>query len=74
MSERRIEQVVIAGSRDSTTVTISWDSRQALLERLRQADGADEIIRAFEALGTPVNLDKPAKRRLLRSAPAGSTK
>jgi hypothetical protein len=48
-------------------VTIPWDSRQALLDRLRQAGGAGQIIRAFDAAGTsaPVKLDRSAKRRLL---------
>jgi hypothetical protein len=61
-------QVVIAGSRQATTVSVSWESRQALFTRLRPTDRADDIaidpngaltvildddiIRSFEAAGT----------------------
>jgi hypothetical protein len=68
MTDRRIDRVTIAGSREATTVTIPWESRQALFARLRPTgrdDGIaadperalevildDEIVRAFEAAGT----------------------
>ena len=83
MPLQRNGQVTIAGSRQATTVSIPWESRQALFARLRSTghDGDiaadpdlalevildDEIIRAFEAVGTsaPVKLNRPAKRRLL---------
>jgi hypothetical protein len=61
-------QVVIAGSREATTVSVPWESRQALFTRLRPAgrdeeiaagpESAlevmldDEIIRTFAAVGT----------------------
>ena len=84
MSQRRIDQVTILGSRPASTVTISWDSRNALLGRLRQAGGAGEVIQAFEAVGTsaPVRLSKSARGWLLviveawlsEESPTGSPK
>jgi hypothetical protein len=67
VSTDRLNRVVVAGSRESTTVEIPWDSRQALLERLRREGEADNIIAAFRAVGTtsPVKLKPDAKRRLL---------
>jgi hypothetical protein len=72
MRERRIDRVTIAGSRDATTVTIPWASRGVLLQRLRDAGDAEDVIRAFEAVGTsrPVRLDKVGKRRLLEACTA----
>jgi hypothetical protein len=63
---RRIDRVTILGSRDATTVVIPWDSRPALLERLEEAGGADDVIVEFRKVGTsrPVALSKPQKRRL----------
>jgi hypothetical protein len=63
---------MVAGSRDATTVEIPWDSRDALLERLRREGDADEIIAAFQAGGAtrPVKLKPEAKRRLLTSCEA----
>ena len=48
------------------TIEIPWDSREALLGRLR-AEGADALVRAFEAVGTsrPVPLGKAGARVLL---------
>jgi hypothetical protein len=67
LSTHRLNRGVIAGSRDATTVEIPWDSRQALIQRLRTEGDADEIIDAFHAVGTtrPVTLSKEAMRRLL---------
>jgi hypothetical protein len=67
MEASRLDWVTIAGSRDATTVKIPWDSRDALLERLRREGEADDIIAAFRAVGTtsPVKLKPDAKRRLL---------
>jgi hypothetical protein len=67
MGKRRIDRVEIAGSLDAMSVTIPWASRGMMLVRLRQGGGADEVIRAFEAVGCskPVLLDRPGKRRLL---------
>jgi hypothetical protein len=50
------------------TIEIPWDSRQALLSRLRGDDDAMSVIDAFEAAGTsrPVELE-PADARLLLS-------
>jgi hypothetical protein len=69
MRERRIDRVVITGSGDATTVTIPWASRGVLLLRLRQEGGAGEVIRAFEAAGSPksVRLDRTGKRLLLET-------
>jgi hypothetical protein len=68
--ERRIDRVVIPGSRDATSVTIPWASRGVLLVRLRQEDGASEVVRAFETVGShkSVRLDRSAKRRLLETS------
>jgi hypothetical protein len=67
MTERRLDRVTFAGSRDATTVVISRRSRQALLDRLRAAGGADDVIDAIRAVGAarPVVLTKAQKRRLL---------
>jgi hypothetical protein len=67
MPGRRIDRVTFLGTRDATTVTIPWDSRQALLERLDSAGGAEDVIAAIRAVGTsrPIELTKPQKRRLL---------
>jgi hypothetical protein len=72
MSTRRLNWITIAGSRDATTVEIPWDSRQALLERLRREGEADDMIGAFQAVGTtsPVKLKPDAKRRLLATCEA----
>jgi hypothetical protein len=67
VSTSRLNRVIVAGSRESTTVTIPWDSRDALLERLRREGEAEDIVAAFRAVGTtsPVKLKPEAKRRLL---------
>jgi hypothetical protein len=72
LTARRINRVLIAGLRDATTVEIPWESRQALLDRLRREGDADPIIATFEAVGTtsPVKLPKEAKRRLLDTCEA----
>jgi hypothetical protein len=72
MEASRLDWVTIAGSRDATTVKIPWDSRDALLERLRREGDADPIIAAFRAVGTsaPVKLKPEAKRRLLDTCEA----
>ena len=72
MSTGRLNCVIVAGSRDATTVQIPWDSRDALLERLRREGDADEIIAAFQAVGAtrPVKLKPEAKRRLLATCEA----
>jgi hypothetical protein len=64
---RRIDRVTILGSRDTSTVVIPWDSRQALLERLEAAGGAADIVVEFRKVGTsrPVRFTKAQKRRLL---------
>jgi hypothetical protein len=69
---RRIDQVTIAGSRQATNVTIPWESRGALLVRLRADPGAEAVVRAFEAVGTSraVMLDAAGKRRLLENVSA----
>jgi hypothetical protein len=63
----RLNRVIIAGSRDATTLEIPWDSRDALLERLRREGDADAIIAAFQAVGAtrPVQIPRQAKRQLL---------
>jgi hypothetical protein len=66
--ERRLDRVTIAGSGEATTVAIPWDTRQRLLDRLwRDFDTNQQVIRAFEAVGTtrPVTLDKAGERLLL---------
>lgn len=67
MEASRLNRVNTAGTREVTTVEIPWDSRDALLERLRREGDAESIIAVFEAAGTsaPVKLGKEAKRRLL---------
>jgi hypothetical protein len=42
----RLNRVTVTGSRDATTIEIPWDSRQALLERLRREGEAEDIITA----------------------------
>jgi hypothetical protein len=63
----RLNRVTIAGTRDATTLEIPWDSRDALLERLRREGDAEPIIAAFQAVGAtrPVQIPRQAKRRLL---------
>ena len=65
MSISRLNRVLVAGTQGD--VAIPWDSRVTLLERLRAEGDADDIIRAFEAVGTtsPVKLSPEQKRRLL---------
>jgi hypothetical protein len=67
--ERRIDRVTIAGSRQATNVTLPWESRGALLVRLRAEPGAEAVVRAIEAVGTSraVMLDAAGKRRLLET-------
>jgi hypothetical protein len=67
MSTGRLNRVIIAGTRDATTLEIPWDSRDALLERLRREGDAEPIIAAFQAVGAtrPVQIPRQAKRRLL---------
>jgi hypothetical protein len=72
--EWRLDRVTITGSRQATIVTIPWDSRQHLLDRLRRdKDGNEEVILAFAAVGTtrPVTLGKAGKRRTRRPASQG---
>ena len=72
VSTGRLNRVIVAGSRDAKTVEIPWDSRDALLERLRRKGGADAIIAAFQAVGAtrPVKLKKDGKGRLLDTCEA----
>jgi hypothetical protein len=67
MTASGIDRVTILGSRDATTVVIPWDSRQALLERLKVAGAAADVSAAIHAAATSglVRLTKPEKRRLL---------
>jgi hypothetical protein len=57
VTERGIDRVRIALSCE--TVTIPWESRQALLDRLRRVESLTGVVEAFEAVGTsrPVELD-----------------
>jgi hypothetical protein len=50
MGARGIDRVRIALSRQ--TISIPWESRQALLERLRRVDSMADLVREFEAVGT----------------------
>ena len=45
MGERGIDRVQVALSRQ--TITIPWESRQALLERLRRLDSMRDIVGTF---------------------------
>ena len=56
MAERSIDRVRIAVGRE--TISIPWDSRQALLERLRPLDSMREVVATFWGFGTsrPVTL------------------
>jgi len=67
VSTSRLNRVIVAGSRESTTVEIPWDSRDALLERLRREGDAEPIVAAFQAVGAtrPVQIPSQAKRQLL---------
>lgn len=47
----RFNRVIIAGSRDATTLEIPWDSRQALLEWLRRDEDTEPIFAAPQAVG-----------------------
>jgi hypothetical protein len=48
-------------------ITISWDARDQLLERMRHLDTAAPVVRAFEAVGAtrPVELYPEGKRLVL---------
>lgn len=75
----RLDRVLVVG------IKIPWETRDALLERLRAEGDAEKIIAAFQAVGAtaPVRLTDEQKRRLLstckdwlfetraNSAPAG---
>ena len=63
MAERGIDQVRIAFSE---TLTIPWDSRQALLERLRGDESLRSVVDAFEAVGVsrPVTLSHEERAEL----------
>jgi hypothetical protein len=50
MGERSIQRVQIALSR--ATVALPWESREALLERLRRVESMADLVREFEAVGT----------------------
>jgi hypothetical protein len=65
-SARRVERVTILGCRYATTVVIPWDSRQALLDRIEAAGGAEGVIAAIRGVGTsrPIVLTNAQKRRL----------
>jgi hypothetical protein len=64
MGERAIDRVQVGLSRE--TVTISWDARQALLERLRRVESLRSVVDAFEAVGVsrPVALSPEEKDAL----------
>jgi hypothetical protein len=64
---RRIDRVTFLGARPATTIVIPWISRQLLLDRLKAADGADDVVTAIKGPGTsaPIRLTKTQKRRLL---------
>lgn len=61
MSTGRLDRVLVAG------IKIPWETRDALLERLRAEGDAEKIIAAFQAVGAtaPVKLTDEQKRRLL---------
>ena len=61
MGERSIDHVQIALSRE--TIAIPWESRQALLAKLRPIEAMREVVLAFEAVGTtrPVELTAEQK-------------
>ena len=72
MPERRIDSVQIALSRQ--TITIPWESRQALLERLRPLDTMRDVVSILWAVGTsrPVELTKQQQGDLLEAIRAWS--
>jgi hypothetical protein len=59
------ERVLVATS--NSGVTLPWESRQELLERLRGAESARWIVNEFEEVGTerPVNLTLDQKGVLI---------
>jgi hypothetical protein len=63
----RLNRVRVATSRE--VIEISWIARNELLERLRKAGGALEVIRAFEGIGAsrPVELTDDGKQVLLEA-------
>jgi len=65
MGELDIHHVQIALSHQ--TITIPWESRDALLRRLRRVESLADVAREFEAVGTsrPVKLNREQKDGLL---------
>ena len=66
MAARLNERVKVQLGRE--LITMPWDSRQALLGRLRPLEPMQPIIAAFQAVGTsrPVTLKPEEKEPLLR--------
>ena len=69
MEERGIDRVQVGLSRE--TVTISWKSREVLLDRIRGVESLRSVVDAFEAVGVsrPVTLsdeEKDALREAIR--------
>ncbi len=64
---RWVDEVVIAGSRVETTVMVPWESRQALLRRLRADGHCGDLIRALDVadVSESVVIQRSAKPRLL---------
>ena len=56
MGERGIDRVQVALSRQ--TISIPWESRQSLLERLQGVESMRDVVGTFWAVGTsrPVEL------------------
>jgi hypothetical protein len=59
--------IVVAGTRDSTTVALPWRSGDALLQRLVPDRRTDTIVRKFASAGSsrPIRLNDFERRRLL---------
>ena len=64
MGERGIDRVQVGLAHE--TVTISWEARQALLDRLRRVESLRSVVDAFLAVGVsrPVTLSDEEKDAL----------
>ncbi len=73
MSDTRANQRVLIATTHETVV-LPWESRQALVERLRGPESGARVIAEFEAAGTsrPVTLDIDAKQLVVDTIAAWS--
>jgi hypothetical protein len=58
----RIDRVTVAMNA-TDAVTLSWNARQSLLDRLKREDGTDTIVTAFEAVGATRSVELTVAQR-----------